>query len=70
METLDWVEKNKENRNIEALEEKIKETQNEVKPILDNMLAKIHEMNQRNSVSNNLGGVSARSKITTPLVTK
>ena len=70
METLDWVEKNKENRNIETLEEKIKETQNEVKPILDNMLAKIHEMNQRNSVSNNLGGVSARSKITTPLVTK
>lgn len=67
METLEWIEKNKENSSIEVLEEKMQETEAEIRPILDNMFTKINEANQRGSIA---GSVSARSKIITPQINK
>lgn len=75
IETLDWLEKNKETRSLEILDEKVKEVQNEIKPIMDAMYAKINEANatRQGSTANIsvLGGglVSARSKLITPSTT-
>lgn len=76
VETLEWLEKNKETRSMEILDEKIKEIDNEVKPIMDAMYARINDAatanNNRSSTANLgvSGFVSARSKLITPMTTK
>lgn len=68
---MDWIEKNKEKTNMEILDEKIKETENEVKPILEVLASKINESNHHGSSSNFAGGnLSSRSKLITPYINK
>ena len=73
METLDWLEKNKETRSMEVLDEKIREVENEVMPIMEALQTKIIEAGGsiQRSGSLSIGGiVSVRSKLMTPIQNK
>lgn len=73
METLDWLEKNKETRSMEVLDDKIREVENEVNPIMEALQTKIVEAGGsiQRSGSQNIGGlVSVRSKLMTPIQNK
>ena len=53
------------------LDQKIKEVDLEVRPILENLALKISEANQQVSSSNLSGGnISSRSKLITPSINK